>query len=622
MKKSVFTGFLICSLMLAPFSGLVHVFADEIDTNVSQTQEEFNSEVGETLEISDSLVSLDALPEVVEETLTSEIVEENSLSSESTIKSSVEDSVSSESTTESLEEEVLYEDVFYNGQWFQFPIQDEPIAAKAVVDPNANHALGTFTKPRARGVVDVISEDQKGRPKWDFIDIASYQMDLSVADFEFMKKHGVTGVVVKLTEGTTYKNPYAANQIKNALAAGMKVSTYHFSHFATKQEAEAEATYYANMAKELGLAGTTVMVNDIETVFNAYSTQNSVYFANKLKALGYGTTLHYSSSSIFDRGILSTAILGLKNLWVAQYPYQPTDKNILHVARSAWQWSDSMEFSAVKDGKGNRKRFDINMDHSGALSHKGMAGGSGTDTDVIPNLPVEKSINKYATITKKGYSLWNDLSFKGEKTKSDTYFQKTLYVEKEYQFSDGITVISLKDNKGNFLGYVDPSAVAYGNNKGGAHISDGRFVTVHTQNYELWQNLNFSKSKARSGQYRTQTLQARGKYNHFNGSTYLSLYSNSGTWLGYINANGVKVAPGRQGVHHRYGKNVTLRASGYPVWNGFSWKKSVPSKNYKNQTFLARGFYNHFNGSRYLSIYDSKGKWLGYINEKGVRIAK
>lgn len=627
MRKSIFTGLLVCSLVLAPFSGVVHVFADDLEATISQTQTEFSQEVEETVVISNTLVSLEDSSgeafssEVMEESSSNaETLVEETMSSESATESLVEKSSSSESTTESSKEEVLYEDVFYNGQWFQFPIQQEPVAAK-VVDPNANHELGTFTKPRERGKVDVISEDQKGRPKWDFIDIASYQTDLSVADYEFMKKHGVTGVVVKLTEGTSYKNPYAANQIKNALAAGMKVSTYHFSHFATKQEAEAEATYYAKMAKELNLPGTTVMVNDIETVFNPYSTQNSVYFANKLKALGYGTTLHYSSSSIFDRGILSTAILGLKNLWVAQYPYKPTDKNILHSARSAWQWSDSMEFSAIKDSKGNRKRFDINMDHSGTLSHKGMSGGSEADNDVIPSKPAEKNINKYATMTKKGYSLWNDLSFKGEKAKSDTYFQQTLYVEKEYKFLDGVTLVSLKDNKGNFLGYIDTNAIAYGNNKGGAYLSDGRFVTVRSPNYDLWQNFNFSKSKGSSRTHHNQTLQARGKYNHFNGSTYYSLYSNNGTWLGYMNANGVREGKGKQGVYHSYGKYVTLK-SNYPIWHNFSWNKKTEPTNHKDLTYLAKGVYNHFNGSRYLSLYDKQGKWLGYMNEKGTRLAK
>lgn len=60
-------------------------------------------------------------------------------------------------------------------------------------------------------------------PRTDVVDVASYQANLSVADFQNMKKAGVKGVIVKLTEGTTYKNPYAATQIANTRTAGLVV---------------------------------------------------------------------------------------------------------------------------------------------------------------------------------------------------------------------------------------------------------------------------------------------------------------------------------------------------------------------------------------------------------------
>lgn len=48
-------------------------------------------------------------------------------------------------------------------------------------------------------------------------------------------------MVVKLTEGTGYTNPYASSQISNAQAAGLKVSACHCSHYETAAEAKAEA---------------------------------------------------------------------------------------------------------------------------------------------------------------------------------------------------------------------------------------------------------------------------------------------------------------------------------------------------------------------------------------------
>ena len=612
MKNRIVTSVLVGSLVFTPLAGVSTVWADGIDTSSSESQTTTSELFDSATEMSDSLVKLDELSDETMEGISSE----DALEIDSTLESN-ETATTNESTVESTEE-VRYEDVYYNGQWFQFPIQEEP-AEPSRVDENANHELGTFANPASRSVVDVITETQTGRPDWDFIDVSSYQGNLSISDYQFMKKYGVTGVVVKLTEGTYYKNPYAANQIKNALAAGMKVSTYHFSKFTTKSEAESEATYYAKMAKELGLSGTTVMVNDLETNFNDFSTQNSVYFANKLKTLGYPITLHYSSSSIFERNILSTAILGLQNLWVAQYPYKPSDKNILHTTRSAWQWSDSMEFTAIKDSSGKRKRFDLNMDHSGLLSNKFLVSDEVVEDVVKPAPPQEKTINRYATIMKKGYALWNNLSFTGENSKTDNYYQKTLYVEKEYTFSDGTVVVSLKDTQGKLLGYVDPVALTYGNSKGGTYITDGRYVTIRSKNYTLWQNLNFSKAKGISSTYYSQTVQAKGRYNHFNGSTYYSLYSNNGTWLGYINATGVKDGAGKQGAYQSYGKYVTIKSNSYAIWRNFGWS-SKASGSFAGKTYLAKGIYNHFNGSKYLSLYDNQGKWVGYINASGTKV--
>ncbi len=209
MKKRVLTSVLVGSLVFTPLAGVSTVWADGIDTSSSESQTTASELFDSGVEMSDSLVKLDELSDESMEVLSSEDV----LESESTLKSN-ETAATNESTVESTEE-VQYEDVYYNGQWFQFPIQDEQ-AEPSRVDENANHELGTFVNPMSlmsRSVVDVISETQSGRPDWDFIDVASYQGNLSISDYQFMQKHGVTGVVVKLTEGTSYKNPYAANQI-------------------------------------------------------------------------------------------------------------------------------------------------------------------------------------------------------------------------------------------------------------------------------------------------------------------------------------------------------------------------------------------------------------------------
>lgn len=69
---------------------------------------------------------------------------------------------------------------------------------------------------------------------------------------------------MKLTEFTTYRNPYAKSQINNAKAAGLVVHAYHYSWFTSTAKAKAEAQYFAKYADELNLGSDAIMFNDIE----------------------------------------------------------------------------------------------------------------------------------------------------------------------------------------------------------------------------------------------------------------------------------------------------------------------------------------------------------------------
>lgn len=110
--------------------------------------------------------------------------------------------------------------------------------------------------------IPAVSVTNTNTPSKSFIDISSHNGTISVADFQKMKSYGVTGVVIKLTEATSYINPYAQSQINNAMTAGLKVSAYHYSWFKTDAEAVAEANYFAKAAKSFGLSSGTMMVND------------------------------------------------------------------------------------------------------------------------------------------------------------------------------------------------------------------------------------------------------------------------------------------------------------------------------------------------------------------------
>lgn len=183
-----------------------------------------------------------------------------------------------------------------------------------------------------------------------FIDISSHNGVISVSDYQRLKSQGITGVVVKLTEGTSYTNPYARAQVANAQAAGLRVSAYHYSHYETAAEARAEAQYFVRVAQSMGLSGSTTMVNDMEerSMLNGDLNTNTQAWKDEMTRLGYSNNVYYTMASWLDTkgGKLNTAKFGLSNLWVAHYLYaytyldQESAKSLSYYSNTAaWQYT-------------------------------------------------------------------------------------------------------------------------------------------------------------------------------------------------------------------------------------------------------------------------------------------
>ncbi len=184
-----------------------------------------------------------------------------------------------------------------------------------------------------------------------FVDISSHNGVISVNEFVSLKNQGITGVVVKLTEGTSYTNPYASAQIKNAQDAGLKVSAYHYSHYQTEAEAKAEAKYFVSAAQSLGLSNATVMVNDMESpemVTGGDINKNTQAWKEEMIRLGYADLVYYTMASWLDTkgGAVNTSQFGMDNFWVAHYVYgynypdQETAKDLSYYSdAAAWQYT-------------------------------------------------------------------------------------------------------------------------------------------------------------------------------------------------------------------------------------------------------------------------------------------
>lgn len=155
----------------------------------------------------------------------------------------------------------------------------------------------------------------------------------------------------------------------------------------------------------------------------------------------------------------------------------------------------------------------------------------------------------------------------------------------------------------------------------GEYIKDGQYVTVVKAGKGTWSNFDGDLKRDAQEVFK-KTFEARGRYEHRNGQTYYSLYNEKGQWQGYIDSENTKIASGKQGTYISENTYVTVIQKGYNTWSNFSWKKKAPNNLVINKTFLAKGKYNHINGSTYYSIYDEKNKWQGYISANGVKVGK
>ena len=217
------------------------------------------------------------------------------------------------------------------------------------------------------------STDVAVQPK-SFVDVSSHNGDISIGDYRTLANKGVGGVVVKLTEDTWYKNPNSENQIRNAQAAGLQVSTYHFSRYTSEEAARAEARFYIAAAQRLNLPKNTLMVNDFEDAkMQANINRNTQAWADEMRKNGYSNLMFYTSASWLDennlrkKGPVNTAKFGLQNFWVAQYPSPKLSVNDAKSLRyngkaGAWQFTSQAELLPGKH------LFDHSVDYTGRFT--------------------------------------------------------------------------------------------------------------------------------------------------------------------------------------------------------------------------------------------------------------
>ncbi len=360
MKKKDFIYYASAALLLAV--SVRPAYADEqesavkpIQVKAEQDQDTVAKAVSDDSERVESKGETRTDRQEEQEKLQAEQKTENSQSVPASLPKQSETKV--ENQSESLEETVKREETSK---------VDEGTSKKGAVGNSTFYSTG-HAGPASR------SSDVAVQPK-TFVDVSSHNGSISVNDYRTLANKEVGGVVVKLTEGTTYRNPYAGEQARNAQLAGLQVSAYAFSHYTSEEQARAEARHFISEARNLNLPKNTVMVNDMEDAkMKDNINRNTLAWADEMRKNGYTNLMYYTSASWIDennlrgKGPVKTAQFGLENFWVAQYPTAKLSTNDAKTLRyngraGAWQFTSQAELLPGKHV------FDHSVDYTGRFT--------------------------------------------------------------------------------------------------------------------------------------------------------------------------------------------------------------------------------------------------------------
>ena len=232
--------------------------------------------------------------------------------------------------------------------------------------------------------------------RMDMVDVSNNNGYMSTAEYVSMRNEfGVKAITVKISEGSTYKDPYAASNITNVQAAGLYINGYHFARYATKAQAIAEANFAGQAAKATGLPIGAVLATDVEAEeqnnqSKATNDRNNTAFMKEIQKFGYRADIYTSGSWANNK----MTIKG-KTGWIAGYPYVMSGQK-WYTNNNAWQWSGSAHFRISYGG------FDVSQLYTDYYTAGQKSAVKPTDKDAVKanNQEANKNTSKPSTSAK------------------------------------------------------------------------------------------------------------------------------------------------------------------------------------------------------------------------------
>jgi len=155
------------------------------------------------------------------------------------------------------------------------------------------------------------------------IDLSQFQVN---ADLVAAKAAGVAAVILKATEGATFQDPGFLTLHDKAVAAGLKIGTYHFG--TARPPAEQVENFITTVTRIAGGFANILPVLDLEN--NDHSPDNTISpeqgeeWVQRFKDRSGRTPLLYAGGFLRDRGGVARHVnLAACHLWLADYEATP-----------------------------------------------------------------------------------------------------------------------------------------------------------------------------------------------------------------------------------------------------------------------------------------------------------
>jgi GH25 family lysozyme M1 (1,4-beta-N-acetylmuramidase) len=177
------------------------------------------------------------------------------------------------------------------------------------------------------------------------LDISGYDPSINLAT---VAKNGISGVIIKATESTGYRNPYFERQVSAAKAAGLEVGFYHFSRPSAEAGdavREADAFLAKTGIQKVGLGYWL----DVEaTSISPAATAAWVKaFVERVEAKTGRTPGLYTGSWFWEPRVSGTVALGLGKLplWLSGYTSKMPHVPAPWKQATFWQFTSSYKIA-------------------------------------------------------------------------------------------------------------------------------------------------------------------------------------------------------------------------------------------------------------------------------------